>query len=178
MPFFEVYNYKVIRYDLINTFVYQNLTQVPRLQKIILNFGYPKSKLKNLISGLLALEFLSSQKGKITKSRHLNVFLKIKKGNPVGCKLVLKKSIMNLFYLKLMTSIFPRIKRPQISQIRDNFKGVKSISFQLKNPLLFIELENQFQFFKDTPKLDITLTTNTKSRKELLFLFKSIKFFS
>jgi large subunit ribosomal protein L5 len=122
MSFFEVYNCKVIKYDLINTFVYQNLTQVPRLEKIILNFGYPKSKLKNLISGLLALEFLSSQKGKITKSRHLNVFLKIKKGNPVGCKLVLKKSMMNLFYLKLMTSIFPKIKRPQIHKLRNDFK--------------------------------------------------------
>ena len=122
MSFFEVYNCKVIKYDLINTFVYQKLTQVPRLEKIILNFGYPKSKLKNLISGLLALEFLSSQKGKITKSRHLNVFLKIKKGNPVGCKLVLKKSMMNLFYLKLMTSIFPKIKRPQIHKLRNDFK--------------------------------------------------------
>ena len=72
-----------MRYDLINTFVYQNLTQVPRLEKIILNLGYPKSKLKNLISGLLALEFLSSQKGKITKSRHLNVFLKLLLDNKV-----------------------------------------------------------------------------------------------
>lgn len=100
MPFFEVYHYKVIKYDLINTFVYQNLIQIPRLEKIILNFGYPKPKLKNLISGLLALEFLSSQKGKITKSRHLNVFLKIKKGNPVGCKLVLKKKHHESFLFK------------------------------------------------------------------------------
>jgi len=122
MSFFEVYNCKIIKYDLVNTFVFQNLTQMPRLEKIILNFGYPKSKLKNIISGLLALEFLSSKKGKITKSRHLNIFLKIKKGNPVGCKIVLKKSIMNLFYLKLMTSIFTKIKRPQIHQFRNNFK--------------------------------------------------------
>jgi ribosomal protein L5 len=85
---------------------------------------------------------------------------------------------MNLFYLKLMTSIFPKIKRPQIHKLRNDFKWVKSISFQLKNPLLFAELENQFQFFKDTPKLDITLTTSAKSQKELLFLFKSIKFFA
>lgn len=157
-------------------FVYQNLTQIPRLEKIILNFGYPKSKLKNLISCLLALEFLSSQKGKMTKSRHLNIFLKIKKGNPVGCKIVLKKSIMNLFYLKLMTSIFPKIKRPQIYSLRVGSKQIKSVSFQLKNPLLFTELENQFQFFKDTPQLDITLTTNSRSQEELLFLLKSIQF--
>ena len=75
MSFFEVYNCRVIKYDLVNAFVYQNLTQMPRLEKVILNFGYPKSKLKNLISGLLALEFLSSKKGKITKSKHLNIFL-------------------------------------------------------------------------------------------------------
>jgi len=121
MSFFEIYNFTIIKYDLVNTFTYQDLTQMPSLKKIILNFGYPKSKLKNLISGLLALEFLSSKKGKITKSRHLNIFLKLKKGNPVGCKLVLKKSIMNFFYLKLMTSIFPKIKRPQSHQVQRDF---------------------------------------------------------
>ena len=176
MPFFEAYHCKVVKYDLVNAFAYQNPTQIPSLEKIVLNFGYPKSKLKNLISGLLALEFLSSKKGKMTKSRHLNLFLKVQKGNPVGCTLVLKKSLMNLFYLKLMTSIFPKIRRPQTHLFRVDFKRVKSVSFQLKNPLLFTELENQFQFFKDTPKLDITLTTNSKSQEELLFLFKSTKF--
>lgn len=177
MSFFEAYNRKIIKYDLVNTFIYRNLMQMPKLEKIILNFGYPKSKLKNLISGLLALEFLSSKKGEITKSKHLNIFLKIKKGNPVGCKIVLKKSIMNLFYLKLMTSIFPKIKRPQTQSFRADFKWAKSVSFQLKNPLLFAELENQFQFFKDTPKLGITLTTSARSMEELSFLLKSIKFF-
>ena len=110
MSCLEAYNSKIIKYDLVNTFVYQNLTQMPRLEKMILNFGYPKSKLKNLISGLLALEFLSAKKGQITKSRHLNIFLKIKKGNPVGCKLVLTKSIMNFFYLKLNLKRLPKIK--------------------------------------------------------------------
>jgi ribosomal protein L5 len=83
---------------------------------------------------------------------------------------------MNLFYLKLLTSIFPRVKRPSTQLSQANFKWVKSVSFQLKNPLLFAELENQFQFFKDTPKLDITLTTNARSMEELLFLLKAIKF--
>jgi ribosomal protein L5 len=176
MLFFKAYHCKVIKYDLVNAFAYQNLTQIPSLEKIVLNFGYPKSKLQNLISGLLALEFLSSNKGKMTKSRHLNLFLKVKKGNPVGCTIVFKKNLMNRFYLKLMTSIFPKIRRPQTDLSRADFKWVKSVSFQLKNPLLFTELENQFQFFKDTPKLDITLITNAKSQEELLFLLKSIKF--
>ena len=82
---------------------------------------------------------------------------------------------MYFFYLKLITSVFSKINRPLYN---GQLNWGKSISFQLKTPLLFSELENQFQFFKDTPKLDITLTTNSKSQAELLFLFKSIKFFS
>lgn len=173
MFFFEKYNRKIVTYDLVNAFIYQDIKQLPRLDKITLNFGYPKSKLKNLLSGLLALEFIASKKAKITKSRHLNIFLKIKKGNPVGCKIILKKSIMYFFYLKLITSVFSKINRPLYN---GQLNWGKSISFQLKTPLLFSELENQFQFFKDTPKLDITLTTNSKSQAEFLFLLKSIKF--
>jgi large subunit ribosomal protein L5 len=176
MVFFETYLCKVVKYDLVNTFIYQNLTQIPRLKRIILNFGYQKSNLKYLISGLLALEFVSSRKGRITKSKHLNVFLKIKKGDPVGCKIVLKKSTMYFFYLKLITSIFPKTKQPQTPKFQWDLKLAKSISFQIKTPLLFAELENEFQYFKDTPRLDITLSTNSRSQEELFFLLKSIKF--
>jgi len=82
MVFFDKYLCKVVKYDLVNTFIYQNLTQIPKLERMILNFGYQKSNLKYLVSGLLALEFVSSKKGGITKSKHLNVFLKIKKRRP------------------------------------------------------------------------------------------------
>lgn len=177
MFFFELYYHKIIKYDLINTFSYSNLKQIPQLKKIVLNFGYQKSNFKSLISGLLALEFISCKKSKLTKSKHLNVFLKIKKGNPVGCKVILKKNAMYFFYLKLITSIFPKIKQNQIDQFQQKFKSIKYISIHLKNPLLFIELENQYQFFKDVPRLDITLLTNSKSQDELFFLLKSIKFF-
>jgi large subunit ribosomal protein L5 len=177
MFFFKTYFSKVIKYDLINTFFYRNLIEIPKLRKITLNFGYQKSNFKYLVSSLLALEFISSKKGRMTKSKHLNVFLKIKKGNPVGCKIVLKKSTMYFFYLKLITSIFSKVKQSKTSRFQWDLKLIKSISFQLKSPLLFAELENQFQFFKDIPRLDITLLTNSKSQKELFFLLKSIKFF-
>ena len=84
---------------------------------------------------------------------------------------------MHFFYLKLKTFVLSDIKQSQILKSQQNLKLIKSVSFQLKNPLLFVELENQFQIFKDIPRLDITLVTNSKSRKELFFLLKSIKFF-
>lgn len=177
MFFFKTYFDKIVQYDLVNTFFYRNVIEIPKLERIILNFGYQKSNFKYFISSLLALEFISSKKGKITKSTRLNVILKIKKGDPVGCKVVLEKNAMYSFYIKLVTSLFSKVKQLQASQLQQDFNGTKSISFQLKNPLLFTELENQFQFFKNLPKLDITLVTTSKSQKELFFLLKSTKFF-
>nr|YP_009186113.1 ribosomal protein L5 [Skeletonema marinoi]ALO71441.1 ribosomal protein L5 [Skeletonema marinoi] len=177
MFFLDAYFYNIVKYDLVNTFFYQNIEQIPKFEKIILNFGYQKSSFKHLISGLLALEFVSSRKSKLTKSKYLNVFLKIKKGSPVGCKIVLKKTCDVFFYLKLITSIFPKIKYSQSAHTKQSLKSIKSISIQLKTPLIFTELENQYQFFKDIPKLDITLVTTSKSQNELFFIFKSIKFF-
>nr|YP_010131751.1 ribosomal protein L5 [Thalassiosira profunda]QPZ94119.1 ribosomal protein L5 [Thalassiosira profunda] len=177
MFFFETYFHKAVKYDLINTFFCQNLAQVPKLKKIVLNFGYQKSNFKYFASSLLALEFISSKKGKLTKSRHVNVFLKIKKGNPVGCKIIFKRSAMYFFYLKLKAAIASKVKQSRMPQLQQNVKSVKSVSFQLENPQLFAELESQFQFFNEIPRLDITLVTNSRSRKELFFLLKSIKFF-
>ena len=176
MFFFKTYLHKIVRYDLINTFVYQNLNQIPMLKKIILSFGFRKSNFKYLISSLLALEFISFKKGKITKSKRLDVFLKIKKGNPTGCKIVLKKDAMYFFYIKLLTLIFSKNKQPKRQQFKWNTKCIKSVSLYLKSPLIFAELESQFQYFKDLPSLNITLVTNSRSQKELFFLFKSIKF--
>lgn len=91
MFFFNKYLQHIIKYDSINALSFKEPKQLPKLQTIVLNFGYQKSNFKRLISGLLALEFLTSKKSRITRSKHLNVVLKIKQGAPVGCKITLKK---------------------------------------------------------------------------------------
>lgn len=174
MFFFNKYLQHIIKYDSINAFSFKEPKQLPKLQTIVLNFGYQKSNFKRLISGLLALEFLTSKKSRITRSKHLNVVLKIKQGAPVGCKITLKKKIMHKFYLKLITSIFTKLKDPQKNRSPQN---CKSVSITIENPLIFMELENHYEIFKDMPKLDITFITNTKSKNELFFLLKSIKIF-
>ena len=140
-----------------------------KLKTIILNFGYKKSSFKRLISGLLALEFLTSTKGQLTRSKHLHILLKIKQGNPVGCKIVLKKKIMHYFYLKLITSTFAKLKNPQSPKLQQN---CKAISIVIQNPLLFMELESHYEIFKDIPNLDITILINSKSINELFFIVK------
>ena len=174
MSFFSKYLQHIMKYDSINALFFKKPKHLPKLKKIVLNFGYQKSNFSRLISGLLALEFLTSQKGKITKSKRLNIVLKIKKGIPVGCKVTIRKKNMHKFYKKLITSVFTKLKKPQNDQPP---KSCKSVTITIQNPLIFMELENHYEIFKDIPKLNVTFVTNTKSKNELFFLMKSVKIF-
>ena len=174
MNLLENYYKKIIRHDLINKFVYNHLEDVPQLKKIILNFGCKSLDIKNLAASLLSLELITVQQGNLTKSKRSNILLKIRKGNPVGCTVVLKKARMYSFLFKLLIDVFPNLR---------DFKGITvskklsktSFSFTLKDLISFKELEKQFYLFSNLPPLNITFVTNTKTRKELLYLLNSFK---
>jgi len=172
MSFFNSYSRRTINYDLVNVFFYNKLTQIPKLKQITLSFKYQQSLFKYILSSLIALEFITLKKSNLTKSKRLNVFLKIKKGAPVGCKVILKKESMYSFYLKLIT-----LTPLKTIKFKKKTNLLKAITFQIQNPLFFNELENQYMYFKNLPKLIITLNFDTKSRKELYFILKSNKFF-
>lgn len=83
MNILEYYYKKIIVYDLINKFSYNNLKKVPELKKIILNFGCKNFEIKNIASSLLSLELITAKRGTITKSKQANILLKIRKGTRI-----------------------------------------------------------------------------------------------
>ena len=97
----EYFNIKTLKFDLINKFHYTNLKKLPKLQKMILSFSCKTTELKILATHLLALELITNQKGILTVSKRPNLLLKIRKGNPTGCKLTLKKTFILNFFPKV-----------------------------------------------------------------------------
>jgi large subunit ribosomal protein L5 len=176
MNFYEYYYENIVKYDLLNKFQYKDVNQIPRFNKIILNFGCKKSELRFLGPTLMALELITSQKSILTSSNVSNISLKIKKGSPVGCKVTLRKTLMYMFLVKLINAVFPKLKQFYGFRCSNIRSSVKTISFKLKNNLVFSELENHYQYFNKLPYLNITIITNTSSFNELLFLLKSFKF--
>ena len=81
-----------------------------KLEKIILNFGSKTASIKQLSSGLLAFEFIFNQKGKLTTTRKSDIFVKIRKGNPTGCKMTLQKYNLFDLFRKTIIEIFPKLK--------------------------------------------------------------------
>lgn len=175
MHFFSNYYNNIVKYDLINKFWYNKLKKVPKFYKIILNFGLKKSSIKQLSSNLLALELIGLKKGQFLISKKSNIFLKIKKGHPIGCKLVLQKKLLYHFLAKLIFEIFPQFK----TLLRINKKKRKydhSISYKFKNSLLFVELEQNYSLLNTVlADLNLTFITNKITQEEFYYLIYSFK---
>ena len=175
MHILEYYYEHIIKQDLTNKFQYSNLKNIPKLKKIILNFGCQNHEIKNIVQSILSLELITNKQSKLSKTKNSNVFLKIKKGAPIGCYVILKKTKMYKFLFKLLVKIFPILK---------DFKGisfllaknnVNSFSFYIHDLINIKELNTHFYLFNNLPSLNIIIITNTKTKKEFLYLLKSFK---
>lgn len=172
MHFLEYYYKNIIKYDLTNKFFYKNINELPEIKKIILNFGSKNTKIKTFAATLLALELITTKKGIITKTKKPNLFLKIQKGKPAGCKIILKKKNMYNFLTKILVEITPNIKNFLILKTKN--KNYNNFSFNLDNKrLVFSELKEHYHLSKTLSYLNITIVTNSKTQKELFFLLRS-----
>lgn len=174
MNFLQKYNEKIIKYDLINKFPYNNNKEIPIIKNITLNFGCKNFNIQKFAITLLALEILTAKKGALSISKSANVLLKIQKGQPAGCKVVLRKNEIDIFLVRLHLEILPKLR---------NFLGfhlqmkTSTFSFQLlRNEIMLPEFESQYPLFRDLPNLDVYILTSAKNFKELKFLATSLKF--
>lgn len=174
MHFLEDFYNKTIKYELFNKFNFNKTKKLPELKKIILNFGCKTADIKQLSSSLLALEIISNQKGVMTKTKQPNILFKIRKGNPTGCKVTLNKFQKFSFFSKILIEIFSKLKNFRGFSLNKKLKK-NSFFFNLKNTFSFTELENNYYLFNSLPILNITIITNSKNTKELIFLLKSFQ---
>lgn len=163
---------KQLKYDLINKFFYTKTYQLTKINKIILNFGCKTGESKILAANLLALELLTNQKGKLTKTKQANILFKTRKGNFTGCKVTLNKN-QSLYFIKKYTNFFIN---KTITEKKFVIKQINSVTFIVIDCLKFNELENYYNLFQNITKLTITIVLNKINYiNELNFLLISLK---
>ena len=175
MNILENFYKKIVRRDLVNKFSYTHLSQIPQLKKIVINLGCKNSDIKSIAPALFSLELITAKPGFLVKSKQSNILLKIRKGNPVGCMVILKKKKMYGFLFKLLAEVFLSFKSFTNLGIIPKTRNKTSFSFTLKDLISFKELKKQFYLFIKLPSLNVTLITNAKTEKELLYLLHSFK---
>ena len=162
MNFINYENYKTkLKYGLLNKFSYQNIDDIPKLEKINLSLNVTSSDFYTLLSSLIALELLTNQKGFLIRSKTFNLVSKIRKGDPVGSKVTLRKEQALKFILKLI-KIKPVVKKCNGGHF----------SFLIKNLMVFKEIESNYHFFRRLNSLNIVINTTCVTREELVFLIR------
>ncbi len=174
MHFLEKYYENIIKHDLINRFFYKNNKEIPKLKKIVLSMNCKNSEIFNLASVSLFLELISNKTISIIKSKKANVVLKIRKGYPIGCKIVLCKTFMEIFLFRFINDSLPKMKNIKTEILSSKIKK-NSVTYCIKNLSIFNELEEYYNLFTKLPALNITMIFNAQNINETEFLMSSLK---
>lgn len=170
MHFIDYFLRTFIQKDFILKFYYKKfiINNLPCFKQIILTFNFNTIDLKFFLSTLLLLETISFKKVDVLKAKKLNITVKIKKGQPIGCKVCLKKKYLYLFFENFLTSNF--LKSSKLLNL--NYISF-SISDFSKFKIKF--LDDSYYFLNKIPRLNVIIIFNKKKKKEFLFLLNSLK---
>lgn len=146
-------------------FKYENIMQVPKLNKVVINMGVgaAKENPKLLESAVNEMTLIAGQKPVVTHAKKSIANFKLREGMKVGCKVTLRGDRMYDFLDKLMNIALPRVR---------DFRGVSDTSFDgrgnyalgIKEQLIFPEIEyDQIDAIKG---LDIIIVTTAKTDEE------------
>ena len=103
-------------------FSYTNVNQVPRLDKITINFGLGEAVANpNVIkTSLDELTQMAGQKPVTTRAKKAIANFKLRAGLPIGCMVTLRRERMWEFLHRLISVAMPRIR---------DFKGISGKAF-------------------------------------------------
>ena len=150
---------------MVKAFDYKNVMQVPRMEKIVVNMGLGEA-LQNariLDTSMEELGIITGQKPVLTRARKSIANFKLREGNPIGCRVTLRKQRMYDFAYRLLNIALPRVR---------DFKGVSPKGFDgrgnftigVREQLIFPEIN--YDKVEKIKGMNITIVTSAKTDEE------------
>ena len=153
---------------------YGNAHQIPRMMKIVVNMGISASLEKNAIEDAAKeLALITGRKAVISKSRHSIANFKLREGQPIGCRVTLRRDAMYEFFDRLIATALPRIRDFRGLSPR-KFDGRGNYTFGVADQTIFPEIE--LDKIKRQQGMDITVVTSARNDAEALDLLKLMGF--
>jgi len=157
----EKYNNEVIP-ALRKAFDLQNVMQVPRIQKVVVNIGMGEAmdNPKAMEAAVNDLTIITGQKPVMTKARKSIANFKLREGRLIGTKVTLRGDRMWSFLDRLMNTALPRVR---------DFRGVSGNAFDgrgnytlgLRDQLIFPEIE--YDKIDKLRGMEVTIVTTAKN---------------
>ena len=136
----ELYD-KNIKNELYKELACNNINEVPKLVKIVLNMGVGESASdKKKIEGAIKdLTQISGQKVLVTKAKKSVATFKLREGMSIGCKVTLRKEKMYEFLDRLINISLPRV-RDFRGLSPKSFDGRGNFALGIKEQIVFPEI--------------------------------------
>ncbi|MDY3052738.1 MAG: 50S ribosomal protein L5 [Ndongobacter sp.] len=150
---------------LVKQFEYDNVMQVPKLEKIVVNIavGAAKDNPKLLENAVRELRQITGQQPIVIKARKSVANFKLREGMSIATKVTLRGKKMYDFLDKLVSVALPRVR---------DFRGVSDTSFDgrgnyalgIKEQLIFPEIV--YDEVDEIRGMDIVIVTTAKTDEE------------
>ena len=151
---------------------YKNVHQIPRLEKIVVNMGISASLEKGALEDAAKdLSLITGRKAAVSKSRHSIANFKLREGQPIGCRVTLRRDAMYEFMDRLVAATLPRIRDFRGISPR-SFDGRGNYSLGLPDQAVFPEIE--LDKIKRHQGMDITFVTSAQTNEEAHELLKAL----
>jgi len=161
--------------ELKKQFGYDNVMQIPRVTKIVVNMGVGEAaRDAKLIEGAIRdLTTITGQKPQVTKARLSIAQFKLREGMPIGAHVTLRGDRMWEFLDRLLSVALPRIRDFRGINGKQ-FDGRGNYTFGLSEQSMFPEID---QDSIDRPRgMDITVVTTATNDAEGRALLTALGF--
>ena len=153
----------------------ENVMQVPRLDKIVVNMGIGDAvKDGRLLDAAVDdLTTITGQKPVVTKARKSIAGFKLREGMPIGAKVTLRGDRMWEFYDRLVSLALPRIRDFRGMSPR-SFDGHGNYTMGVTEQLIFPEID--YDKVAEVRGMDITIVTTATTDDEARSLLTALGF--
>lgn len=149
---------------LMEEFGYDNVMQVPRIRKVVINIGMGEAmdNPKSLEHAVNDLRTITGQQPVITKARKSIAAFKLREGRAIGVKVTLRREQMWAFLDRLINVALPRTR--DFRGVPDKFDGRGNYTVGMREQLLFPEIS--YDSIDKIRGLEICINTTAETDEE------------
>ena len=161
---YDLYQQQIIP-ELKKQFNYQNVMDIPKLTKIVVNVGLGEAIQNPKILDSVANELgtITGQRPVINLARKSIAAFKLRKGMAIGCSVTLRANRMYEFFDRLVSIALPRVRDFRGLSPR-SFDGRGNYTLGLRDQLIFPEID--YSKVNKINGMNVCIVTNAKTDNE------------
>ena len=170
----EKYN-KEIASQLKKDLEIQNVMDVPKLSKVVVNMGVGAAAgdAKLLDAAMNDMRVITGQQPMVARAKKSIAGFHIREGQAIGCKVTLRGDRMWEFVDRLLATAIPRVRDFRGLSTK-SFDGRGNYSMGVTEQLIFPEVD--YDKIDRTRGMDITVVTTAKEDEHALALLRALGF--